>query len=422
MLNLNELIETNGSNIEIPIGEHKGPLVIEKPCVINGNKATLWAESSPVLVINSKDVILKNIRIESLSKNRNEPVLISSFDDTVFEEVEVIGDVKGIKFEEEKWHFPNELDLGEFCENDENTFVFEIYSPVPASLHTEIKDIAINPELINRGKNTITITTGKIKNGLFLYGEILIKSNFNRRIYIKGKSVSSISPLKNKELYIYNNIDESQYYMSEEIIKIFTTTPINDKQKNKIEENDFSSLDVKLLNRGERLIISNIINDVIKVRVGYKKLTKPLDLDPYVFLIDENNKTIKDSDLIFFGNEISECKSVKLLNSSNENTEKDILVNFNYIPEYINKVVIAYSIYIESKQGTFLNVQEPYLSVISNKKEIYRYVVNGLTSETTIIMAEFYRYKDSWKIAAIGQGFKNGLKRLCEDFGIIVGD
>ena len=43
-----------------------------------------------------------------------------------------------------------------------------------------------------------------------------------------------------------------------------------------------------------------------------------------------------------------------------------------------------------------------------------------LQKETTVIAIDFYRYKGIWKINAIGGGYIDGLKKLCEDYGLEV--
>ena len=43
-----------------------------------------------------------------------------------------------------------------------------------------------------------------------------------------------------------------------------------------------------------------------------------------------------------------------------------------------------------------------------------------LQKETTVIAIDFYRYKGIWKVSAIGAGYIDGLKKLCESYGLEV--
>ena len=43
-------------------GEYEGPLTITRPCVVDGQHSTLWANNGPVLIVDSASVTLKNLR------------------------------------------------------------------------------------------------------------------------------------------------------------------------------------------------------------------------------------------------------------------------------------------------------------------------------------------------------------------------
>lgn len=52
----------------------------------------------------------------------------------------------------------------------------------------------------------------------------------------------------------------------------------------------------------------------------------------------------------------------------------------------------------------------------------YELPITGLTSETTVLLAEVYRRAGGWKLRNIGQGYATGLAGLATDFGITVDD
>ena len=63
---------------------------------------------------------------------------------------------------------------------------------------------------------------------------------------------------------------------------------------------------------------------------------------------------------------------------------------------------------------------DPFVSLICQGKEIYKYTATELFAETTIIFLDIYRYNSRWKLNTIGQGYREGLKKLCSSYGLIV--
>jgi stress response protein SCP2 len=45
-----------------------------------------------------------------------------------------------------------------------------------------------------------------------------------------------------------------------------------------------------------------------------------------------------------------------------------------------------------------------------------------LSVEKTLVALEIYRNKGTWKAKSIGSGYKDGLKTLCESFGVEIAD
>ena len=50
------------------------------------------------------------------------------------------------------------------------------------------------------------------------------------------------------------------------------------------------------------------------------------------------------------------------------------------------------------------------------------FLMEGLTAEATVVAMEFYLYKGEWKISAVGAGYKDGMAKLCNRYGIEVVD
>ena len=63
---LQHIIDSPNSmgDVYLPSGEFEGPFAINRPCRVIGNNTTLWRGKGPILTVNSKGVVLKDLRIE----------------------------------------------------------------------------------------------------------------------------------------------------------------------------------------------------------------------------------------------------------------------------------------------------------------------------------------------------------------------
>ena len=43
-----------------------------------------------------------------------------------------------------------------------------------------------------------------------------------------------------------------------------------------------------------------------------------------------------------------------------------------------------------------------------------------LSVEKTLVAVEVYRYKGQWKLNFVASGYRDGLRRLCESYGVEV--
>src|SRR5947207_15290381 len=67
--NLDQLSSGDVLKLEPARGEFKGPLVINKPAVIDGQGGTIWATTGPVLQIDSPGVELRDLFVEITSRD-----------------------------------------------------------------------------------------------------------------------------------------------------------------------------------------------------------------------------------------------------------------------------------------------------------------------------------------------------------------
>lgn len=382
--------------VQLPVGEFKGPFYVRKACTIIGNGSTLWNKHGPVLVIEAQGVTARNLRIEVTE----EPIspedficLVDKAGNTVYENIEIIGNVVGVPGEEGTWNIPKVISLNSFPADTEATFNIEVMTPVTVNIDSMVKDVHISPAELTPGKHILSLQTSKLKEDTFLYGEILFKSTFTRRSYLSGRVKSEGTDYKENQLL----------YEAKETTTIITPMILD--------------TNITLLKRGERLSVQDLVGTSIKLKMHYSTAVQEMEIDPYVFLLSENQKVISEEDLVFFSNPTSKCGSVHYLE---ENTEKYIEINLEKTPAEVHSISIAYAIYGDNPNFNFSKVINPTVSIFSNGEEKMRFSPDNLLIETTITLVEFYRYKNEWKIKAVGAGYRDGLKRLCESYGLTV--
>lgn len=431
MNKIQQLIDAGGAKITLPPGEYKGPFYINNPCVIEGANTTLWNDSETVLFIKSDGVTINNVRIELVNSSEKSDVysICADFRAT-YKDVEVIGKTKGLGMEDSIPEMQRQLRIGKFLCETENTFLFEVYSPDAMSiLTTDIKDISIEPVNLTAGINKIRITVSPISSGSFVYGDIILKTKLNRRFFLSGSAMDNCEKCSDKCISAFSQSELAEIQrsklvnmnaVSESTVKSSYNVQHINNQNNSVQKNTptkHSSPEIVgtyHLKRGERVYIDNISENVIKVKMGYRGLFKDLEIDPYVFMLDSTGITSCDDDFIYFGNTDSKCGGIIF------NEDKTFDIDLGKIPSHIERISFVYSIYHPDSKDNFSKVMDPFISLIWQGKEIYKYTATELFAETTIIFLDIYRYNSRWKLNTIGQGYREGLKKLCSSYGLIV--
>lgn len=417
---LKNQLSSNIDTILLPSGEYKEHVIVDRPCTIVGNNTTLWNDTLPVVRVKSKGVVLKNLRLEltGISGYEDDYAVLQVQDDTVIQDVEVFGGVAGCK----KTYIPRTLHLGTFKSECENSYTISVYVFEPTEVISNCNAITIRPSAIGVGANEITITVNPLRDGSMVYGDILFKSKYIRRVYVDGKSLSTAQKVQSLELYDYNSIskgDTNTVVSLDTIEAMPSVTPVNSvapsikadtTSKATITDDTISN---RVLVRGQRV---TILDSSITVKLSYSKLIKPMDIDPYIFLTDATNHTRFDEDVVFFSNRRAKDSIVELKN------DNSVYFNLNDISPQVQRISICYSIYLGGSQydrnKDFSKVENPKVEFLSNGKPIYTIPLTDLNTLSTVIVAEMYRYKGNWKINPVVAGYKEGLPKLCKSFGV----
>ncbi len=412
-MDLNELISKAAPNSEVllPSGEFEGPLIINKPLRVRGKTTTIWAKRSPVVEIKSGGVTLENIRAEITEGSIEEPAVKASAACAV-RNVEVLGRVSGFGAEDSFFDIPRTIALGSFPASTENTYMLEVNVPAKTEIFCELREVTFEPKTLEAGRNTLTIKISEISAMTFLYAEVLFKSKFTRRVYLTGKPDASAEKAEQKQIYTApERLDE--FISSAEEYEAQLEVPMTDVIANvagRQLNHELPTLDMK---RGQRVGLLQYLGEQFEVWFT-ANMPQGIEIDPYVFLLQTGDKAIGDEGLVFFGN--ARSKNGEALYFPEDG---HVAIDLTKVPPEIQKIALAYSIYDGGPSKNFRSVSSPRVSLRVGEERVV-FNIEGLGDEATIVALEFYLYKGEWKISAVGAGFRNGLAKLCNHYGIEV--
>lgn len=166
--------------------------------------------------------------------------------------------------------------------------------------------------------------------------------------------------------------------------------------------------------RGQRGKLSDLTSSTtIYVGVGVLA-NNNYTFDVSCFGLDKNNQLSDDRYLIFYNQKTSPCKSIISLGAKDKDLEA-FSIDFSLLPKTICK--LAFTLTIDGI-GKMSEISSGYLRILAQDQEIMRFLFSGkdFLNEEAIIVCEIY-WKDTWRIAAVGQGFRGGLRELLHFFG-----
>lgn len=403
--NLNQIIDgaLPGADITLPAGEFEGPVIIAKPLRISGKNTTVWAKKGSVIEIKSPGVSISDIRAE-LTESSETDCAIKAFFPADAKNVEVLGSVSGFGAEDGFFDVPRTINLGEFLAEAENTFTLSVNVPEKTEILCDIKEISISPKTLDKGRNDLTITVSGISEKTLLYAEILFRTRFVRRVYLMGKPKADI-PAVNKCIYTAPERDFSQTAVQ--------PTALAESDVVSMTNQADSALPALEMKKGQRLSLAGYLGTRFSVWFTCER-PAGMDIDAYVFLLDEHEKALGDQSLVFFGNESSPNGEVRFFPKDGH-----IEIDLAKVDYRVKKITLVYSIYAGSERSNFSLTRNARVSLRTDFERL-SFVMNDLKNETTAVALELYLYKGEWKISVVGSGYNDGMARLCNSFGIQV--
>ncbi|MEU2236507.1 TerD family protein [Streptomyces vietnamensis] len=141
-------------------------------------------------------------------------------------------------------------------------------------------------------------------------------------------------------------------------------------------------------------------------------------VDAAALLVDADGKVRGRGDLVFYNQPEHAGSGIRLLGEAQG--EGGVVADWleiapGRIEASVERVVVAAS----CDGGTFGEVEDLYVRAVSatTGAQLALYAVEDATTETAILLGEFYRRNGGWKFRAVGQGYDSGLPALAADFG-----
>lgn len=428
------LDEPKGGIVNLPCGEFEGRFFIRKSCTVNGGGALLWNSSGPVLVIEAEAVSVNNLKVELTADNIPEQQHISVYcrsKNTVFSEVEVNGSVLGIHEEEQYWGFPKMLDLGRLPAERRESFSVEIYSPVEAEIRCGIYDIMLSQDTLSKGYNNITLTVEKIRSGSVIYGNIFITSSvtgITRKIFISGEVGGADEPAPQN--YMLYSVDREAPYTYQKMLDELdmaqlAAMPVPDservvlteEERNPKQEEEASEEYVKIFS-GRRIPLAP---REYRIELLCRGMQIKLDIDAYMFMLNDRGKVKNNNGMIFFGNMQSACGSVRYMNNS-KSGERAMFINFRNIPADVNRMTLLFSIYGDKYWQQFSKLIDGEISFLCENGVRMRMKLEKDIDCRTILACGFERLDGVWELVPSGKGVAMKLPDICKSYGVIVAE
>ncbi len=389
-----------GGTVTLPAGEFEGHLYINKPLHIIGSSTTIWSNHGNVAEIASPNVILENLRLELIGGRIHEYALSSAYPVKI-SNVEIYGPTCGMGAEDIRFDLPRSLNLGSFAADKINTYMVRMSTPVAAEICCNATGVSFSPTTLLPGDNEVMITVKEIGAAYQLYAPVLVKSLFTRRLYITGK------PSAEAEIAVERRLPTEDYcFGSTGSELVFPNRSAID-----VEPQELPILEIRKL---QKISLMPYIGSRCDVFFHCGNPQK-LEIDPYVFLLDDTGKSFDSRCLVFFGNRSSPDGSVFHHPESNH-----VSIDFNKIDMRTKKIMIVYSVYGGNAAMNFSSVRFPVMRLASFGRERIRYSMYNLGNAPTVVAAELYRYGEEWKMSAMGWSCREGLAELCRSYGIEV--
>ncbi len=160
-----------------------------------------------------------------------------------------------------------------------------------------------------------------------------------------------------------------------------------------------------LLTRGQKIVISKE-DDAVLTRltlelIYHNRDVEAWDIDVFAYMLEENN-VVRKKNIVFYNQPVDDHNSFLFTETYQDQLSKSLDINLKKVPDTIHKIAIGISLYknneaIKDKLRIQLNCTQNQI----NSKVFQIEEQMDINEERSLIVGEFYRYKDSWKFGTI---------------------
>jgi hypothetical protein len=184
--------------LDPPRAEFKGPLVIHRAVVIDGQGATIWAAQGPVVSVQTGGVVLRDVNVEVTSRETNLAgeaacaLVVAPNQAITLHNVSVRGNVLGLKREEGQWACPRSLALGSLPANAPHEMKMVLSVPVACTIDSEIDGLHVNPRQVQGDNVEVVLRLDPLPAGTRIRGLLKLKTAaLIRQINVSGSVVAA---------------------------------------------------------------------------------------------------------------------------------------------------------------------------------------------------------------------------------------
>lgn len=169
---------------------------------------------------------------------------------------------------------------------------------------------------------------------------------------------------------------------------------------------------MKTLSRGQKIRLTELTS-VTRLQVRIELKANGFDFDLSCFGLDESGQLSDDRYFIFFNQKKSPKNEIVLssLSSHSARFELDLV----QLPNAAHRLVFVATV---DGAGQMSGLQTGHFIVSAGGKDVSEFAFAGtdFSTEKAVMIGEIY-FKNEWRIAANGQGFKEGLDAVLKRFG-----
>lgn len=166
--------------------------------------------------------------------------------------------------------------------------------------------------------------------------------------------------------------------------------------------------EVHSLTSGQNVVLTGPVIDVSLPETW----TSPADLS--VLMLGPDGRVAGDDDFIFFNNPTAAEGAIGLRGGDSPD---GATIDLSLVPERCERLVL-----VASGADPAVDVARTALLVLDPAAETSRLSFRPADAAVmpTLICAEIYRRQGSWRLRAVGQGYRDGLAGLARDYGVTV--